>query len=161
MILAYIVIPAAILRAVTDQEKVDHLAAVATPRFASLLRLRETVHVYHPIPGNVDSQVVENGRTVAINRYKRVSQPYRDLRRFLTEERIMQYIVDPGILPIVTAISKEIMGRKLLVTRRVAEQPDDRGVAAQLEGFGVRVMLYTDEAAEDTVVVWDCLFGVA
>ena len=52
------------------------------------------------------------------------------------------------------------MGRKLLVTRKVAERDDDKGVVGHLDGFGVRIMMYFDEAAGDTIVAWECLYGV-
>jgi hypothetical protein len=72
----------------------------------------------------------------------------------------MQYIVGPGLLPVVTALSKAIMGKKLLVTRRVAARDDDKGVVGHLEGFGVRIMMYFDDTANDTILAWECLYGV-
>src|SRR6266849_6592466 len=101
-----------ILPAVDEQETVDRLAALAKPRLTSLLRLRNVRHVYDPTPGAVNSKVIEDGHEVTLNKLKRASQPYRDIERFLGEEKIGQYIVGPGLLPVVTAISKDIMGRK-------------------------------------------------
>ena len=98
----------------TEQETVNRLALLATPRFASLLRLRNTRHVYDPSPGALNSKVMEDGHEVTLNKFKRASQPYRDIERFLGDEKIGQYIVGPGLLPVVTAISKDIMGKKLL-----------------------------------------------
>jgi hypothetical protein len=72
----------------------------------------------------------------------------------------MQYIIGPGLLPVVMALSKDIVGKKLLVTRRVAAKDDDRGVIGHLDGFGVRIMMYFDEAAGETIVEWNCLYGV-
>jgi len=91
---------------------------------------------------------------------KRASQPYRDIERFFTSEKVMQYIVDPGLLPIVTALSKDIVGRKLLVTRRVAAPDNDKGVSAHLSGFGVRIAMFFDEPSGETILEWDCLYGV-
>jgi hypothetical protein len=82
---------------------------------------------------------------------KRASQPYRDIERFLAAEKVMTYIVGPGLLPVVTAVSKDIMGKKVLVTRRVAAKDNDKGVIGHLEGFGVRIMMYFDEATGDTI----------
>jgi len=47
--------------------------------------------------------------------FKRVkiqSSPSRDIERFLGEDKISQYIVGPGLLPVVTALSKDIHGRR-------------------------------------------------
>ena len=72
----------------------------------------------------------------------------------------MQYIIDPGLLPIATALSKDIAGKKVLVTRKVAARDDDKGVVGHLDGFGVRIMMYLDEAAGETIVEWACLYGM-
>ena len=68
----------------------------------------------------VNSTFSEAGHKVFLNKLKQASQPYRDIERFLGEDKISQYIVGPGLLPVVTALPKDIMGKKLLVTRRVA-----------------------------------------
>ena len=62
-------------RGVTDQETVNRLAVSATPRFASLLRLRNVKHVYDPTPGAVNSKVVEDGHDIILDKLKRASQP--------------------------------------------------------------------------------------
>ena len=144
----------------SDQETVDRLAVLAKLRLTSLLRLRNVKHVYDPSPGAVNSKVIEDGHEVTLNKLKRASQPYRDIERFLGDEKVGQYIVGPGLLPIVTALSKDIMGKKLLVTRRVAARDDDKGVIGHLDGFGVRIVMYFDEAAGDTIIEWECLYGV-
>jgi hypothetical protein len=108
----------------------------------------------------VNSKVVEDGHEITLNKLKRASQPYRDIERFLGDEKIGQYVVGPGLLPIVTAISKDILGRKLLVTRRIASRDDDKGVIGHLDGFGVRIIMYFDEPTGDTIVEWECLYGV-
>ena len=144
----------------TDQETVDRLAVLAQPRLTSLLRLRNVRHVYDPRPGELNSTFVEDGHGVILNKLKRASQPYRDIERFLGEEKVGQYIVGPGLLPVVTAISKDIIGRTLLVTRKLAARDDDKGVIGHLDDFGVRIIMYFDEAAGDTIVEWECLYGV-
>ncbi len=133
---------------------------LATPRLTSLLRLRNVRHVYDPTPGVLNSTSVEAGHEVALNKWKSASQPYRDIERFLVDEKIGQYIVGPGLLPVVTALSTAIMGKKLLVTRKVAARDDDKGVVGHLDGFGVRIMMYFDEAANETILDWQCLYGV-
>src|SRR5437667_9055807 len=148
--------PTGTLEAVTDQETVDRLAVLAGPRLTSLLRLRNVRHVYDPTPGELNSTVVEDSHEVVLNRWKSASQPYRDIERFLVDEKVMQYIVGPGLLPIVTALAKEIMGKKLLVTRKVAARNDDKGVVGHLDGFGVRVMMYFDDRANEMILAWEC-----
>jgi hypothetical protein len=145
---------------VTEQETVDRIAVLAAPRLTSLLRLGNVRHVYDPTPGTVNSKVVEDGNEVTLDKWKTASQPYRDIERFLLDEKVMQYIVGPGLLPVVTALSKSIMGKKLLVTRRVAALDDDNGAVGHLDGFGVRIRMYYDEAGGDTIVAWECLYGV-
>ena len=144
----------------SKQETVDRLAALATPRLASLLRLRSVRHVYDPTLGALNSRVMEGGNEFTLDKLKRASQPYRDIERFLSDEKVMQYIIGPGLLPVVMALPKDIVGKKLLVTRRVAAKDDDRGVIGHLDGFGVRIMMYFDEAAGETIVEWNCLYGV-
>jgi hypothetical protein len=145
---------------VNEQEAVDRLAVLAKPRLTGLLRLRSVRHVYDPTPGELNSSFVEDGHVITLNKLKRASQPYRDIHRFLAGEKVMQYIIDPGLLPVVTALSKEIAGRSVLGTRRVAAKREDKGVAGHLNGFGVRIGMYFDEVAGDTIVEWTCLYGV-
>lgn len=144
-----------------EQETVDRFAVLAEPRLTSLLRLRSVKHVYDPTPGALNSTVVEDGHKFALDKLKRASQPYRDIQRFLSDEKVMEYIIGPGLLPVVMALSKDIAGRKLLVTRRVAAREGDKGVIGHLSGFGIRIMMFFDEAAGETIVEWNCLYGVA
>ena len=103
---------------------------------------------------------MEDGHEITLDKLKRASQPYQDIERFLGDEKVGQYIVGPGLLPVVTAISKDIMGKKLLLTRKLAARDDDKGVNGHLDGFGVRIIMYFDEAAGETIVEWECLYGV-
>jgi hypothetical protein len=145
---------------VTDQEAVHRIAALAGPRAAQLLRLRSVRHIYDPTPGTLNSAFVENGQTVTLNKWKSASQPYRDIERFLGDEKVMQYIVGPGLLPLVTAMSKNIMGKRLLVTRKVAAMDSDKGVVGHLDGYGVRIVMHFDHRADETILTWEALFGV-
>ena len=143
-----------------QQETVDRLATLAKPRLTSLLRLRSVRHVYDPTPGTLNSTVVEDGHEFALDKLKRASQPYRDIERFLSDEKVMQCIIGPGLLPLVTSLSKDIAGKKLLVTRRVAARDGDKGVVGHLSGFGIRIMMFFDDACGETIVEWNCLYGV-
>ena len=143
-----------------DQETVDRLAALATPRLTGLLRLRSVKHVYDPTPGALNSSIMDDGRKVGLDKLKRASQPYRDIERFLADEKVMEYIIGPGLLPVAMALSKDSLGKKLLVTRRVAAGENDKGVIGHIDGFGVRIMMYFDKAAGETIVEWSCLYGV-
>jgi hypothetical protein len=88
-------------------------------------------------------------------------QPYKDLERFISDERVMRSIIDPGLLPIAKAISKDVLGRRILVTRRIASREGDQGIVAHIDGYGIRILVYRDETTGDTIVAWECLYGVA
>jgi hypothetical protein len=42
----------------------------------------------------------------------------------------------------------------------VAARDGDKGVVGHLGGFGIRIMMYFDEGAAETIVEWTCLYGV-
>jgi hypothetical protein len=145
---------------VNDQETVDRLARLAQPRLTSLLRLRSSRHIFDPTPGALHSKVVENGREFTLDKWKQSAQPYRDIQRFLSDDKVMQYIVGPGLLPVVMAVSKDILGKQVLVTRRISARDGDKGAIGHLRDFGMRIMMYFDEASGETMVEWGCLYGV-
>jgi hypothetical protein len=146
---------------VEAQEIVDRFAELARPRIAALLRLKDARHIYDPTPGEVNSQVaLEDGTIVTLNRTHKASQPYRSIERFIPEQRVMLFIVDPGLLPLMTAMSKDLLGRKILVTRRIATPVVDNGVVAHVDGFGLRIRMSFDAESSDTIVTWECLYGV-
>jgi hypothetical protein len=126
-----------------------------------MIRLKDAIHVFEPTPGTLNSRAMVDGQyEVTFNRTKFTSQPYRSMERFIGEERVMQFVIEPGLLPLATAMSKDMMGRKVLVSRKLADKESDRGAIAHVQGFGVRVAMYFDEAAGDTIVSWECLYGV-
>jgi hypothetical protein len=143
------------------QPTAERFATLATARMSSLLQLRGTVHVYDPEPGDVNAVSQALGTPVVLKHWRRAEQPYRDLSRFTGDDRVMQHVIDRGLLPIVMTLSKEIMGRKLLVTRRPAAREGDRGVVAHLTGYGIRIEIRFDAATEDTIVAWECLYASA
>jgi len=98
---------------------------------------------------------------LTLDKVKRAAQPYRDIERFISDARVMPCVIDPGLLPLVTSMSQAVLGRKLLVTRKVAARDSDKGVTAHVEGFGMRITMYWNEASADTIVQWECLYGVA
>ena len=124
------------------QQTVEHFAALAAPRLANLLRLSTARHVYDSTPGALNSQVTESGTTISLDKWKHDEQPYKDLARFTSEERIMRSVIDPGLLPIAKAISKDVLGRRILITRKIAPKKNDRGASAHVEGYGIRILIY-------------------
>lgn len=141
------------------QPTADRFAALAAARMPSMFQLRSTRHVYDPTPGDVNSVSAVDGRDVVLKHWRRAEQPYRDLDRFSTNERVMQHIIDRGLLPIVMTLAKEIMGKKLLVTRWPEPRNPTPGVVAHLDGYGIRIVIRFDAATEDTIVAWECLYG--
>jgi hypothetical protein len=87
-------------------------------------------------------------------------QPYKDIERFVAEDSVIGFIVNPGLLPIAEAISTNIRGRKMLVTRRIQALDDDKGVIADLDHFGVRITMSFDPVRNETRLVWETLYGV-
>ncbi len=73
----------------------------------------------------------------------------------------MPSVIDPGLLPIAKAIAHDVRGRRFLTTRRIAAKKSDRGVVGHVDGYGVRILVYPDEDTGDTIVAWECLYGVA
>ena len=142
-----------------QQSMVDHFAKSAKPRLLELLKLKVR-HVYETTPGNSGSTLVIDGREVKL-KLLRTAQPYKDIERFLTEDKLIGFIVNPGVLPIVKAISTDIRGRNLLVTRRIQPRDDDSGAVAHLDHFGIRVMMFFDSDLTEMQVIWECLYGVA
>jgi hypothetical protein len=144
---------------VTEQEIVDQFAKAAKPRLMDLLKLKIR-HVYETTPGNAESTIVIDGNEIQFKSVRSV-QPYKDIERFVAEDKVIGFVVNPGLLPIVKAISMDVRGRKMLVTRRIHARDEDKGVVAQLDHFGVRIMMSFDSVRGETQVVWEALWGVA
>jgi hypothetical protein len=143
----------------TDQEMVDEFARVAKPRLLELLRLT-IPHLYDPRPGGADSTSPSDNSGVGLKLVRTV-QPYGEIERFVAADKVMGFVVNPGLLPLVKAISMDVRGRKLLVTRNIAPSKNDKGAVAHVDGCGVRVMMYFDEEEGETHLVWECLYGVS
>ena len=137
----------------------DLFAKAAVPRLLDLLKLKIR-HIYEATPGTAESTIVIDGNEI---RFKlvRSAQPYKDIERFVAEDKIIGFVVNPGLLPIVKAISMDIRGRKMLVTRRIRARDDDEGAVAQVDHFGIRIVMYFDPVRSETQVVWEALYGVA
>jgi len=137
----------------------DQIASAAKPRLIELLKLKVR-HIYETTPGTVNSKLVIEGHDVVFRMVK-TTQSYKDIARFMAEDKLMGFVVTPGVLPVVKAISMDVRGRRMLVTRKIESRPDDRGVFAQIDDFGVRVMMDFDSVLNETILVWECLFAVA
>lgn len=143
------------------QETANRFALLAKPRLGTLLRLSTAKHIYDPLPGALNSEFVESGGRIVLSHWQRGQQPYRNLERFLSDERVMQAVTDPGLLPVAKAIARDVLGRRILVTRRIAAKQNDTGAIAHVNGYGIRILVYEDTDAGDTIVAWECLYGVA
>ena len=144
---------------VTEQEIVNRFAKAAKPRLIDLLKLK-VKHVYETTPGVENSKVVIDGSEVEFVKVRTV-QPYKGIERFLAGDKIVGFVVNPGLLPIVKAISMDVRGRKMLVTRRIQGTHKDKGVVAHLDDFGIRIVISFDAVLDEAHVVWECLYGVA
>ena len=143
----------------TDQEVVDYFAFLAKPRLLELLKLT-VPHLYDPRPGHADCKSESNNSEVGL-KLVRTIQPYGEMQRFLAEDKVMGFVVNPGLVPLVKPIIFDVRGRRMLITRQIAPRDNDRGAVAHVDGCGVRVLMYFDEDDGDTKVVWECLYGVS
>ena len=117
-------------------------------------------HVYDSTSGDANSTSVVLNAPVGL-KLTRTFQPYASIERFLRDDKLMGFVINPGLVPLVKAISLAVRGRQLLVTRMVAARDGDQGVVAHVDGFGVRLLMYRDEDSKDTHIVWEGLYGVA
>ncbi len=140
------------------QEIVNYFAQLAKPRLLELLRLK-ALHVYDPTPGHAGSKCMTEAGEVEVQ-LTSSAQPYKDIERFLAEDKVMGYVITPGLLPLAKAISLDVRGRRFLVTRRVA---GDAGADAvgHADGLGLRIRMSFDPEANETKLLWECLYGVA
>jgi hypothetical protein len=152
-------VPAPLHVAMTPQAMAEKIAKVAKPRLLQLLKLK-IPHVYDPTPGRPPAKISLAKKEVVLDKLRTTSQPYRDIERFVSAEKIVPFLIDPGLLPIVKSILLDIRGRDFLVTRAVAPKGPFEGATAQLDDFGMRVLFQFDEAKQETVVIWECFYGV-
>ena len=141
---------------------VDFFAKLAKPRLWELLKLKSTEHIYDPTPARPPSASIQNGRSIVLNKFPTSIQPYKDIHRFVADQRVMTYVIDPGLIPIVKSLLLDTRGQRLLVTRRVGpkagEAPDTP--VGHLDGFGLRIVSDFDAKANETRITWECLYGV-
>jgi hypothetical protein len=143
----------------TEQETVDYIARLARPRLVELLRLKAQ-HVYDTTPGEAGSTSIAGTAEVRL-KLTRTVQPYSSIERFVTEEKAMGFVVNPGLVPLVKAVALDVRGRQWLVTRRIGARDSDQGFVAHMEGYGVRILMHTDADQKETRLTWECLYGVA
>lgn len=143
----------------TDQEIVNEFARLARPRMLELLKL-SVPHLYDPRPGRADGPPDAHDSAAGL-KLVRAIQPYGDIERFVAADKVMGFVVNPGLVPLIKVIAFDVRGRRLLVTRQPASRPGEKGVVAHVDGCGVRVLMYYDEDDGDTKVVWECLYGVS
>src|ERR1035438_5797996 len=93
-------------RSMTQQAMVNLFAKLAQPRLMELLRLKVR-HVYETTPGNANSKLVIEGSEVEF-KLVRATQPYKDVQRFTADDKVMGFVVSPGLLPIAKAISMDL-----------------------------------------------------
>jgi hypothetical protein len=143
------------------QQMADFFARLAKPRLMELLKLQNVELLYDPTPGRTPSTYFHEGREIPL-KLQNTSQPYKDIYRFVNEEKVQDFILDPGLVPLVKAIKTDVRGRKFLMTRKVDRKNEaEKGPVAHLEGFGIRILLQLDFKTEEWQVVWECLYGVA
>jgi hypothetical protein len=143
----------------TSQEMVDHFARIAKPRLLDLLKLK-VPHIYDGTPGDASSKSTVEKMTLGLKLTSTV-QRYASIERFVDKEKLMGFVVNPGLIPIVKAISLEVRGRQLLVTKRISARNDDNGFVAHMDGFGVRLLMQEEADGKDTRLIWEALYGAA
>lgn len=143
------------------QEMADFFARLAKPRLMELLKLQNVEFLYDPTPGRAPATYFHQGEEVPL-KLQKASQPYKDIYRFANEEKVQNFILDPGLVPLVKAIKTDVRGRRFLMTRKVDRKNEaEKGPVADLDGFGMRVLLQLDFRTEEWQVIWECLYGFA
>jgi hypothetical protein len=143
------------------QQMADFFARLAKPRLMELLKLQTVEFLYDATPGRAPATYVLKGQEVPL-KLQKTSQPYKDLYRFANVEKVQQFILDPGLVPLVKAIKTDIRGQKFLMTRRVDRKNEaEKGPVGHLDGFGMRILLQLDLKTEEWQVIWECLYGWA
>ena len=140
-----------------SQDVVNRLALLAQPRLYELLRLSSARHIFDPMPGLPGAKYFAEEGEVLLNSCPRSVQPYQSIERFLSQEKAIPFLIEPGLVPLVKALALDVRGRKLLVTRKPAPRESDRGAVGYLPGFGIRLLLAT---GPETTLTWECLYGV-
>jgi|GEM_PF-1556955 len=140
------------------EEMVALFIAKAKPRLVDLLKLK-VEHFYDERPG-LDGSTTKTDKGEVKLKLLRTSQPYGGMDRFATEEKVMGFVVNPGLLPIVKSMVFAAQGRKLLVTRRIESVGPERGTVGYIDGYGIKVILTYDAATNESTVAWQWLFGV-
>src|ERR1700680_501366 len=143
----------------TEQAMVDHFAKLAKPRLMDLLRLKVR-HVYETTPGNVNSKFVIDGCEVDF-RLLRTAQPYKDIERFLAADKLISFLVNPGVLPIGQSNFDGHPWEKNAGHPQSTGRDDDKSVVAHIDHFGIRVMMSFDSVLNEAQGVWESLYGVA
>ncbi|WP_031495902.1 hypothetical protein [Bryobacter aggregatus] len=151
-------LPAVAPELLTPQEMVDLFARKAKPRLLELLKLK-VPHLYDETPGR-DGAITATTFGDLRLKLQRTSQPYRGMDRFANEEKVLGFVINPGLLPIVKAMTFASQGKRLVVTRKIAPANSDKGAVADVDGFGIRVLLRFDAETEEHLVVWEWLSGV-
>ncbi len=143
----------------SPQALAELFAKVAKPRLLDLLKLKSVEHVYDPTPGRAPASFLYQGREISLKLHK-TTQPYKDVLRFVSAEKVQAYILDPGLLPAVKSILTDVRGRRVLVTRRVGPKDgaENAGVG-HLDGFGMRLVVQVD-SIDEWQLTWECLYGV-
>ncbi len=139
------------------QEMVDLFARKAKMRMDDLLRLK-VEHVYDDRPGRDGATTATAHGEVKLKLFK-TSQPYGGMDRFAQEDKVIGFVINPGLLPIVKAMTFAAQGRKVVASRKVAAA-GERGAGADVAGYGIRVMVSFDAATNESTVAWEWLFGV-
>lgn len=140
-----------------SQDVVNRLALLAQPRLYELLRLGSARHIFDPMPGLPGAKHFAEEGEVLLTSCPRSVQPYQNIERFLSQEKAIPFLIEPGLVPLVKALALDVRGRKLLVTRKPAPRESDRGAVGYLPGFGIRLLLAT---GPETTLTWECLYGV-
>jgi hypothetical protein len=143
------------------QAMADLFAKLAKPRLMDLLRLKSVEHIYDPTPGRAPAKFLHKGREISLDKLQKTSQPYKDIHRFVSEDRVQAFILDPGLLPAVKSILIDVRGRRLLATRKVGpKEAAENAAVSHLDGFGMRIVLRLDPSTNECTLGWECLYGV-
>lgn len=136
---------------------IEGFAAIVSERLKVTLPKGFTL-VYEESPGEANSVLTVDDSQIVLDKLQQVRVPIANIESHESTRLLLIKAVDT----LVDAISNDIKGKALLVTRPPALVHDPPGKVAYVKGFGMRIVVKFNLQTLDRHDVYvECLYGVA